>query len=143
MLRLENCRIKKFWPHEEKGEEDEIIRQVMIQVDAEILNSGQVGELYNNLVRGLVRIAFLDPLTGEEYVLPAAGIRPFNIKQKKVKLGGGSDYVKSEFAEMTLTAKIPDDSGGAILTDLYRFFGIPIQISMEELSFGAAQEPAD
>ncbi|MDZ7372217.1 MAG: hypothetical protein ONB12_13730, partial [candidate division KSB1 bacterium] len=140
MLSFENCRIKKFWPHDDKGDEDEIIRQVMIQVDAEILNSGQVGELYNNLVRGLVRVSFLDPLTGEEYVLPAAGIRPFNIKQKKVKLGGGQDYVKSEFAEMTLVAKIPEDSGGALLADLYRFFGIPIRISMEELSFGAAQE---
>lgn len=135
MLTLENCLIKKYWPKDDKGEEDEIIRQLVIQVDAALDNSAQVSELYNNMVRGLVRILFLDNLTGEEYVLAAATIKPFNIKQKKVKLSGGdeTDYVKSEFAALTLVTKIPDTNGGNMLAELYPFFGIPVQMTIEEL----------
>jgi hypothetical protein len=135
MLTLENCLIKKYWPKDDKGEEDEIIRQLVIQVDAALDNSTQVSELYNNMVRGLVRILFLDNLTGEEYVLAAATIKPFNIKQKKVKLSGGdeTDYVKSEFAALSIVTKIPDKNGGNMLAELYPFFGIPVQMTIEEL----------
>jgi hypothetical protein len=135
MLTLENCLIKKYWPKDDKGEEDEIIRQLVIQVDAALDNSTQVSELYNNMVRGLVRILFLDNLTGEEYVLAAATIKPFNIKQKKVKLSGDdeTDYVKSEFAVLTIVTKIPEKNGGNMLAELYPFFGIPVQMTIEEL----------
>ena len=144
MLRLENCHIKKYWPKDDKGEEDEIVRQLVIQVEAALDNSMQVGELYNNMVRGLVRILFLDSLTGEEYVLPAATIKPFNIKQKKVKLSGDeSDIVKSEFADLTIVARIPDEKGGSLLADLYRFFGIPVQLSVEELDLRFAHTIVD
>ena len=135
MLTLENCLIKKYWPKDDKGEEDEIIRQLVIQVDAALDNSTQVSELYNDMVRGLVRILFLDNLTGEEYVLAAATIKPFNIKQKKVKLSGGdeTDYVKSEFAALSIVTKIPEKNGGIMLAELYPFFGIPVQMTIEEL----------
>ena len=126
MLKFENCVIKKYWPADDKGEEDEIIRQLVIQAEVAIDNSLQVGELYNNMVRGLVRVLFLDGLTGEEYVLPAATIKPFNIKQKKVRIGKGdeADVVKSEFAAINIVSRMADDEGGKILADIYRFFNI-------------------
>jgi len=135
MLNFENCVIKKYWPADDKGEEDEIIRQLVIQAEVVIDNSLQVGELYNNMVRGLVRVLFLDSLTGEEYVLPAATIKPFNIKQKKVRIGKGdeADVVKSEFAAINIVSRIPDDNGGKILADIYRFFNIQIQLTMESI----------
>ncbi len=143
MLKLENCRIKKYWPRDDKGEEDEIIRQLLIQVEAALENSLQVGELYNNMVRGLVRVSFTDVLTGEEYVLPAVTIKPFTIKQKKVKLGDEEDFVKCEFADLTLVSKIPDEDGGRMLAELYRFFGIPLLMTVEELEFGKAPTDID
>ena len=135
VLNFENCVIKKYWPADDKGEEDEIIRQLVIQAEVAIDNSLQVGELYNNMVRGLVRVLFLDNLTGEEYVLPAATIKPFNIKQKKVRVGKGddADVVKSEFAAINIVSRIPDDNGGKILADIYQFFNIQIQLTMESI----------
>lgn len=135
MLTFENCTIKKFWPAEDKGEDDEIIRQLVIQAEVAVDNSRQVGELYNNMVRGLVRILFLDSLTGEEFVLEAATIKPFNIKQKKVRVGKGddADIVKSEFAALNIVTRIPDEDDGRILADLYPFFNIQVQMTIEEL----------
>jgi len=135
MTTFETCLIKKYWPAEDKGDEDEIIRQLVIQAEVALDNSRQVGELYNNMVRGLVRISFLDSLTGEELVLPAATIKPFNIKQKKVRVGKGedADVVKSEFAALNIVSKIPDDNNGKLLADLYTFFNIEIKMTIEEL----------
>lgn len=135
MLTFENCIIKKYWPADDKGDEDEIIRQLVLQIEVALDNSAQVGELYNNMVRGLVQITFLDRLTGEEYLLPAATIKPFNIKQKKVKIGRGeeTDIVKSEFASLNIVCRIPDDKGGNILADIYHFFNIQIQMTIEEI----------
>ena len=135
MLTFENCIIKKFWPAEDKGEDDEIIRQLVIQAEVALENSRQVGELYNNMVRGLVRVLFLDSLTGEEFVLDAATIKPFNIKQKKVRVGKGddADIVKSEFAALNIVTRIPDEDDGRILANLYPFFNIQIQMTIEEL----------
>lgn len=134
-MTFETCLIKKFWPAEDKGDEDEIIRQLVIQAEVSLDNSRQVGELYNNMVRGLVRVLFLDSLTGEELVLPAATIKPFNIKQKKVRVGKGqdADVVKTEFAALNIVTRIPDDNEGKILADLYPFFNIEIQMTIEEL----------
>jgi len=135
MLSFENCVIKKYWPKDDKGEEDEIIRQLVIQAEVAVDNSLQVGELYNNMVRGLVRVSFLDSMTGEEYTLNAATIQPFNIKQKKGKLGKGkeADIVKSEFASMNILTKIPDNDGGKLLAELYPFFNIQTTLVIEEL----------
>ena len=135
MLTFENCIIKKYWPKDDKGEEDEIVRQLVIQAEVVVDNSRQVGELYNNMVRGLVKVMFMDVMTGEEYILPAASIQPFNIKQKKVKMGKGPDAetVKSEFAALNIITKIPDDAGGKLLADLYPYFNIQIQLTIEEL----------
>ncbi|MDZ7725075.1 MAG: hypothetical protein U5R06_20230 [candidate division KSB1 bacterium] len=135
MLTFENCIIKKFWPKDEKGDEDEIIRQLHLQAEVILDNSVQVGELFNNMVRGLVRITFLDTLSGEEYILPAATIKPFNVKQKKVKVGKGddADVVKTEYAALTIVTKIDNEKGGALLADIYQFFNIEIQINIEQL----------
>ncbi len=134
-MTFKTCLIKKFWPAEDKGDEDEIIRQLVIQAEVALDNSRQVGELYNNMVRGLVRILFLDSLTGEELVLNAATIKPFNIKQKKVRVGKGedADVVKSEFAALNIVTRIPDDNEGRLLAELYPFFNIEIQMTIEEL----------
>jgi hypothetical protein len=134
-MTFETCLIKKFWPAEDKGDEDEIIRQLVIQAEVALDNSRQVGELYNNMVRGLVRVSFLDSLTGEELVLPTATIKPFNIKQKKVRVGKGddADVVKTEFAALNIVTRIPDDNEGRLLAELYPFFNIEIQMSMEQL----------
>ncbi len=144
-MTFETCLIKKFWPAEDKGDEDEIIRQLVIQAEISLDNSRQVGELYNNMVRGLVRVLFLDSLTGEELILPAAAIKPFNIKQKKVRVGKGedADVVKSEFAALNIVTRIPDDNEGRLLADLYPFFNIEIQMSIEQLDLFEGRRAPD
>jgi hypothetical protein len=134
MLVFEKAIIKKYWPADDKGEENEIIRQLVVYVEAELSNSLQVGELFNCMVRGLVQVSFMDNLSGEEYVLPAVTIKPFNVKQKKVKIGKGedADTVKSEFAALTMISRMEDENGGSILADLYRFFNIELQMSVDE-----------
>ncbi|MBN1465727.1 hypothetical protein JXA02_08210 [candidate division KSB1 bacterium] len=145
MLTFENCTIIKFWPAEDKGEEETIVRQLLIQAEVALDNSLQVGELYNNMVRGLVRISFMDSLTGEEYILNAATLRPFNIKQKKTRVGKGddADMVKSEFAALTIATRIPEDDGGTFLAALYPFFNIRVQMTIEELQPLAAAKKLD
>ncbi len=134
MLVFDKAVIKKYWPAEDKGEDDEIVRQLIVQVEAELNNSQQVGELFNSMVRGLVRVTFMDNLTGEEYIIAGATIKPFNVKQKKVKIGKGedADIVKSEYAAMTMVSKVEDTDGGSVLADLYRFFNIELQMAIDE-----------
>ncbi|HNS73846.1 MAG TPA: hypothetical protein PKI81_10600, partial [bacterium] len=81
MLIFEKAVIKKYWPADDKGADDLIVRQVQMQVEAEIDESDQIRELYKNMVRGLVHLSIMDNLTGEEYQIPAVTIRPFTIKQ--------------------------------------------------------------
>ncbi|MBN1541097.1 hypothetical protein JW992_03055 [candidate division KSB1 bacterium] len=133
MLVFERVVLKKYWPADDKGDEDQIIRTVVLQLEAQVDNSLQVGELFNNMVRGLVRVILEDNLTGDQYVLPAVSIKPFNIKQKKIKFGKGedADVVKSEFAGLTLTSKL-DEQGATVLADLYQFFNIELQMTIEE-----------
>lgn len=144
MLVFEKTIVKKFWPAEDKGEEDEIVRQVVIQTEARVDNSLQVSELYNNMVRGLVRVVLLDNLSGETITLPAVSIKPFNIKQKRVKIGKGdeTDYVKEEYAAITLVCRMEDDSG-TMLSDLYPFFNIELQMQIEEFRLNPAEPTAD
>jgi hypothetical protein len=140
MVVFERAIIKKFWPADDKGDDDEIIRQVVVQIEGELVNSLQVGELYNSMVRGLVSATLMDNLSGEEYALPAVTIKPFNIKQKKIKIGKGedADIVKSEYAAMTLISKLNDNEGGTVLGDLYRFFNIELQLRVEDFQMAPA-----
>ncbi len=134
MLVFDKAIIKKYWPADDKGEDDEIVRQLVVQVEAELDNSLQVGELFNSMVRGLVRVSFMDNLTGEEYVIAGATIKPFNVKQKKVKIGKGedADIVKSEYAALTMVSRVEDNNGGSVLAELYRFFNIELQMTIDE-----------
>ncbi len=142
MLVFEKTIIKKFWPADDKGEEDEIVRQIVVQTEARVDNSLQISELYNNMVRGLVRVVFLDNVSGDSINLAAVTIKPFNIKQKKVKIGKGdqTDYVKEEYAAITMVCRMEDDSG-KMLADLYPFFNFELQMQVEEfrLSMGDSQ----
>jgi len=137
LLVLDKVVVKRFWPADDKGEEDEIVRQVHLQIDAELDNSRQVGELFDSMVRGLVRISLVDSYTGEEYLLPAVTIKPFNVKQKKIKIGRGdeTEIVKTEYASLTLVCRLPEE-GGAVLADLYKFFNIELKLSVEPFRRG-------
>ncbi len=131
MLVLDKAVIKKYWPAEDKDENDQIIHQVVLQVEAELDDSKQVGELFRNMVRGLVQVSLMDRLTGEEYEIKAVTLKPFNIKQKKVKLSGGddNDVVKTEFAALSLVCRANDDDSATMLSDLYRFFQIEVAMT--------------
>ena len=134
MLIFEKAVIKKYWPADDKGADDLIVRQVQMQVEAEIEDSDQIRELYRNMVRGLVRLSVMDNLTGEEYEIPAVTIRPFTIKQKKITIGKGdaAETVKQEYALLTLVCRTNDDEGAAMLAALYRFFNIEVQLNFDE-----------
>jgi hypothetical protein len=136
MLVFDRAVLKKYWPADDKGDEEEIIRQVVMQMEAEVDNSMQIGELFTNMVRGLVKVILADNLTGEEYEIKAATIKPFNVKQKKVKIGKGdeSDFVRSEFVAMNIVSRLDDERQGQMLTDLYRFFNIELQLRIEEFA---------
>ncbi|MBN2355149.1 hypothetical protein JXO59_03500 [candidate division KSB1 bacterium] len=135
MLTFEKAIIKKYWPADDKGEDDLIVRQIVLQVEAEIEDGLQVSELYKNMVRGLNRILIMDNLSGEEYELPAVTIKPFNIKQKKITIGGKGEenaYVKQEYAALTLICRADEDTGATMLAELYRFFHIEVQLTVDE-----------
>jgi hypothetical protein len=139
MLIFDRAVLKKYWPADDKGDEDEIIRQVVMQMEAEVDNSMQIGELFTNMVKGLVKVVLADNLTGEEYEIKAATIKPFNVKQKKVKIGKGddSDFVRTEFVAMNIVSRLDDERQGQMLTDLYRFFNIELQLRIEEFTIPA------
>ncbi|MBD3375204.1 hypothetical protein GF406_09225 [candidate division KSB1 bacterium] len=139
MLIFDRAVLKKYWPADDKGDEDEIVRQVVMQMEAEVDNSMQIGELFTNMVRGLVKVVLADNLTGEEYEIKAATIKPFNVKQKKVKIGKGddSDFVRTEFVAMNIVSRLDDERQGQMLTDLYRFFNIELQLRIEEFTIPA------
>jgi hypothetical protein len=134
MLIFEKAIIKKYWPADDKGQDGEIIRQLVISVEVDIDNSLQLADLFNNMIRGLVKVSILDTVSGEEFELPAVTIKPFNVKQKKVKIGKGeeSDIVKTEYAALTLVSKIADVNGGQLLADLYSYFNINVQLSIDK-----------
>jgi hypothetical protein len=136
--------LKKYWPALDKGEEDQMIHQVVLNIEVDLDNSHQVAELFNNMVRGLVQLSFMDNLTGEEYVLPAVTIKPFNVKQRKVKIGKGgeSETVKTEYASLQIVSRVEQKTGGAVLADLYRFFNIELQMTIDRFK-GFSTMPAD
>jgi len=142
MLTFEKAIIKKYWPADDKGEDDVIVRQVVLQAEAAIDNGAQVGELYKNMVRGLNRVLIMDNLTGEEYQLPAVTVKPFNIKQKKIAIDGkgkDNEYVKQEYAALTLVCRAKEDDGATMLAELYRFFNIEVQLTFDEFEMAAGK----
>lgn len=142
MLVFEKAIIKRYWPGEEKNDQNESVRLVVLQIEVDLDNSNQVGELFNCMVRGLVEIAFMDTLTGEEYILPAITIKPFNVKQRTVKIGKGEDVesVKTEYAALTLTGRLKDEQGSQVLADLYRFFNIPLQMTIADFKWEQSEK---
>jgi hypothetical protein len=140
MLIFEKAIVKKYWPADDRGENEQIVRQVVIQAEVNLDNSSQVGELFNNMVRGLVRLSLMDTLTGEEYVLPAVTIKPFNVKQKQSRIGKGeaSEIVRTEYAALSIVSRLTEN-GGQVLADLYRFFNIELQLTIDVIRAGTVR----
>ena len=133
MTVFENSIIKKFWAAEDKGNDNEVIRQVVIQCEAELENNRQVGELFDSMVKGLVRVIFENTESSERLTLPGITIKPFNIKQKKVKLSKGDedDVVLTEYATLTMVSQLED---GALLLELLELFNINLKMTIDEFS---------
>jgi len=72
-------------------------------------------------------------------------IKPFNIKQKKVKIGKGdeNDYVKTEYAALNLVCRAEEDASGSMMADLYRFFNIDLRLTIEEFKASAGKKRED
>ncbi len=131
-MRFENTIIKKFWPAEDKNHEGDVIPQLHIQCEAELNNGLQVGHLFTSMVKGLVEISFIHEDTGESITLPAATVKPFNVKQKKIKIGKGEDaaVVLAEYAHMTIVTRLDDE--GELMKQLYPFFNRQVVMQVED-----------
>ncbi|RMD93456.1 MAG: hypothetical protein D6814_15625 [Calditrichaeota bacterium] len=132
MMTFENTVIKKYWPAEDKNSDGEIMPQLHIQCEAELDNSLQVGHLFTSMVKGLVQITFTHQDTGESLTLPAATVKPFNVKQKKIKIGKGEDaaVVMAEYAQMTIVTKL--DEEGELMKALYPIFNRQVIMEVED-----------
>ena len=130
---FESTIIKKFWATEDKGNDDEVIRQVVIQCEAELDNNRQVSELFDSMVKGLVRVTFEDTESGERLTMPGVTVKPFNVKQKKVKIGSGDeqDVVLTEYAALTMVSRLED---GSLLLELLKLFNINVKMTIDEFS---------
>lgn len=135
-----NTLIKKYWPAEDKNNDGDIIPQLHIQCEAELDNSMQVGFLFTSMVKGLVSISFTHEETGETVELPAANVRPFNVKQKKIKIGKGDDasVVLAEYAQMTIVTQLDDE--GELLKTLYPIFNRQVVMQVEDFINAPAAE---
>ena len=131
-MTFENSIIKKYWPAEDKNPDGDLIPLLHIQTETELDNSLQVGHLFNSMVKGLVTVNFTHQETGESVTLPAATIKPFNVKQKKTKIGKGEDaaIILVEFAQMTLVTQL--DAEGELMKKLYPIFNRPVVMSVED-----------
>jgi hypothetical protein len=132
-MTFENSIIKKYWPAEDKNADGDILPLLHVQVEAELDNSLQVGHLFTSMVKGLVTISFTHEDTGETVTFPAATVKPFNVKQKKTKIGKGEDaaVVLVEFAQMTVVTQL--DADGELMKTLYPIFNRPIVMRVEDL----------
>lgn len=132
LMTFENSLIKKYWPAEDKNSEGEIIPLLHIQVEAELDNSLQVGHLFKSMVRGLVKVNITHRDTGEAVIIPSATVKPFNVKQKKVKIGKGEDaaVVLVEFASMTIVTQL--DTEGQLMKTLYPIFNREVALTVED-----------
>ena len=140
-MTFQNTIIKKYWPAEDKNKEGDILPQLYIQCEAELDNSLQVGHLFTSMVKGLVEITFTHEDTGEALTLPAATVKPFNVKQKKIKIGKGDDaaVVMTEYAQMTIVTQLDDE--GELMKALYPIFNRQVVMDVEDLKHGST-EPA-
>ncbi|MFQ5632104.1 MAG: hypothetical protein ACE5I1_25320 [bacterium] len=133
MMTFENSIIKKYWPAEDKNADGDIMPLLHVQVEAELDNSLQVGHLFTSMVQGLVTISFAHQDTGETITLPAATVKPFNVKQKKTKIGKGDDaaMVLIEYAQMTIVTQL--DAGGELMKTLYPIFNRQVVMRVEDM----------
>lgn len=138
-MTFENSLIKKYWPAEDKNADGDLLPQLHIQIEAELENSLQVGHLFTSMVKGLVTIDFTHRETGERVTLPAATIKPFNVKQKKVKIGKGEDaaFVMVEYAQMSVITQL--DEEGELMKRLYSIFNRPVVMDVVDFN----TEPVD
>lgn len=133
-MNFENTIITKYYPLEEKDKNTgDVLSVAVIECESELDNSIQVGYLFTSMVKGLMEVTFTNPETGESYMLESATIKPFNVKQKKIKFGKGDDstVVMAEFAQMKIITPINDD--GEILKALYPYFSRTLAMSVEDL----------
>lgn len=132
VMTFENAIIKKYWPAEDKNPDGDLIPLLHIQIEAELDNSLQVGHLFNSMVKGLVTINFVHQETGESVTLPAGTIKPFNVKQKKIKIGKGEDaaVVLVELAQMTVVTQL--DADGELMKELYPIFNRQIEMRVDD-----------
>ncbi|MDQ7063059.1 MAG: hypothetical protein Q9P90_02305 [candidate division KSB1 bacterium] len=131
-MKFENTIIKKYWPAEDKNADGDIIPQLHIQCEAELDNSRQVGHLFTSMVKGLVQVTFTHEETGEAVTLPAATVKPFNVKQKKIRIGKGEDaaVVLTEYAHMTIVTRL--DEEGELMKALYPLFNRQVIMDVED-----------
>ena len=131
-MTFENTIIKKYWPAEDKNKEGDILPQLCIQVEAELDNSLQVGHLFTSMVKGLVTATFTHEETGETVTIPGATVKPFNVKQKKTKIGKGEDaaVVLVEYAQMTIVTQM--DVEGDLMKTLYPIFNRTVAMSVDD-----------
>ncbi len=131
-MTFENSIIKKYWPAEDKNKEGDVMPLLHIQIEAELDNSLQVGHLFTSMVRGLVKLTFTHHETGESLSLAAGTVKPFNVKQKKTKIGKGEDaaIVMVEYAQMTIVTQL--DEEGSLMTTLYPLFNRPVSMTVED-----------
>ncbi len=139
-MTFHNTMIKKYWPAEDKNPDGEHISQLHIQCEVELDNSMQVGYLFTSMVKGLMEINFTHEDTGESFTLKAATLKPFNVKQKKLRIGKGEDAttVMAEFAQLKIITLL--DEKGQLMQDLYPFFNRTLLMEVEDLpgmKFGA------
>ena len=132
-MTFENTVIKKYWPAEDKNQDGDVLAQLHIQCEVELDNSLQVGYLFTSMLKGLMEAALTHEETGESLTLEAATIKPFNVKQKKLRIGKGEDAttVMAEFAQLKITTLLDDD--GKLLQDLYPFFNRTLIMAVEDL----------
>lgn len=131
-MTFESTLIKKYWPAEDKNPDGDLIPLLFIQTEAELDNSLQVGHLFTSMVKGLVTITFTHPDTGEAVTLPMATVKPFNVKQKKTKIGKGDDaaMVMVEYAQMNIVTRM--DADGDLMKTLYPIFNRPVVMNVED-----------
>lgn len=132
-MTFENTIIKKYWPAEDKSPDGDLLPLLYIQVEAELDNSLQVGHLFTSMVKGLVAINFTHQDTGEVVPLPAATVKPFNVKQKKTKIGKGDDaaIILVEYAQMTVVTQL--DADGELMKMLYPIFNRTVAMRVDDL----------
>lgn len=139
-MTFKNTIIKKYWPSEEKNNEGDYLALLNIQCEVELDNSLQVGHLFTSMVRGLVEITFSHEETGEAVALSAAHVKPFNVKQKKIKIGKGDDaaMVLAEYAQITVVAQL--DEAGELMKTLYPLFNRQVVMDVEDWQTGGLEK---